>query len=84
LGQIGWGVQKPGLATPNKTISEAREKYYINYWDNTKNQKFINLTGEFSSNINRKMEVNPEVYHLMNQSAQKMSIKSLDMQQRSF
>ena len=37
LGQIGWGVQKPGLATPNKTISESREKYFINYWDNTKN-----------------------------------------------
>jgi hypothetical protein len=37
LGHIGWGIDKPGLVTPNPGINDAREKYYINYWDNTKN-----------------------------------------------
>jgi hypothetical protein len=37
LGHIGWGIDKPGLVIPNPGFNDAREKYYINYWDNTKN-----------------------------------------------
>ena len=37
IGEIGWGISKPGLVAPSNAIQQAREKYYINYFDNTKN-----------------------------------------------
>ena len=55
----------------------------MKFWDKQKDQRFINLTGEFTQQFDKKLELNPEIYHLMNASAQRISIKSLDMQRQS-
>ena len=41
------------------------------------------MTGNFSFNDDKKLEINSEIFNLMNASAQRISIKSLDMQRQS-
>jgi len=41
------------------------------------------LTGSFSNYNDKSLDINSEIYHLMNASAQRISIKSLDMQRQS-
>ena len=42
------------------------------------------MTGQFKKQTDRKLNVNPELYHLLNQSSQRISIKSLDMNGKQF
>lgn len=41
------------------------------------------MTGQFKRGTDKKLDINPEIYHLMNASAQRISIKSLDMHRQS-
>jgi hypothetical protein len=56
---------------------------HVKHFDHTTGEKFIDLGGNFTKNADRGMDINPEIYHLMNTSAQRVSIKSLDMQRQS-
>ena len=69
LGKIGWGVDKPSLQNSPRSLNESMERIHVKHWDNSENQKFIKLTGEFSASHDKSLQLNPEIYHLMNASA---------------
>lgn len=68
VGQVGWGVDKPSLASSPLGMNDHRGNH-VQYWDKSREQRFINLTGEFTQHSDKKLELNPEIYHLMNASA---------------
>lgn len=84
LGQIGWGVDKVTLQQSPVSVHDSIDRSHVKHWDKVDNQRFLKLTGEFTSSNDKKLELNPEIYHLMNASAQRISVKSLDMQRQSF
>lgn len=43
----------------------------------------MDLTGNFKRGTDKALDINPEIYHLMNASAQRISVKSLDMHKQS-
>ena len=43
----------------------------------------MDLSGQFSEHADKQLKLNNEIYHLMNASAQRISIKSLDMQRQA-
>lgn len=49
IGQVGWGLDKPSLnaQSPRLSFNESRRDH-VQYWDKQKEQRFINLTGEFT------------------------------------
>jgi len=85
VGGIGWGVKKPELFQKQSRfyMENRTDRFHIQHWDKTDRQKFIDLTGSFTSSQDKQLDINPEIYHLMNASAQRISIKSLDMQRQS-
>lgn len=78
-GQIGWGVNNPNLAKDTRFTRDHVPKLHVRYWDKKESQKFMDLTGKFSFFQDKQFGINPELFNLMNTSAQKVSIKSLDM-----
>ena len=84
LGSIGWGMDKGELKQEKSIcLNDSIDRAHINFWDTSKNQKFNELTGSFTKAHDKTLDINPEIYHLMNASAQRVSIKSLDMQRQS-
>ena len=88
MGEIGWGVGK--FEAPkgqynnySEIMLENKNKNYVAYCNHLDNQKFTKLTGNFGMNDDKKLEINSEIFNLMNVSAQRISIKSLDMQRQS-
>ena len=75
-------MNRPDLAISSNQNSI--EKLHIKYWDKDHpHQKFLELSGKFTLHQDKQLDVNAEIYHLMNASAQRVSIKSLDMQRQS-
>lgn len=56
---------------------------HVKFWDKKPEQIFMDLSGKFSEQQEKQLNLNPEIYHLMNASAQRISIKSLDMQRQA-
>lgn len=84
-GGIGWGVENPKLVDPpSKLVDHVQRGNHVISFDRYKEAKFIDLTGEFKRTTDNKLDINPEIYHLMNQSSQKISIKNLDSQRQNF
>ena len=79
LGNIGWGVDKATLQTSPVSVNDSIERSHVKHWDKNDAQRFLKLAGEFVNSTDKKLELNPEIYHLMNASAQRISVKSLDM-----
>jgi hypothetical protein len=69
LGQIGWGLDKASLQGSPTSVNDSIDRAHVKHWDKVENQRFLKLTGEFSSSNDKKLELNPEIYHLMNASA---------------
>jgi len=81
VGQIGWGITNPQLGQDKSLIvGEPVNKQHVKHWDTAQHQRFLHLTGKFIGGQDKQLEINPEIFHLMNTSAQRISIKSLDMQ----
>lgn len=88
IGDIGWGVKqlqapKGHYSNYSNMMQENTGKNHVAYCNHLDNQKFTKMTGNFGANDDRKLEINGEIFNLMNASAQRISIKSLDMQRQS-
>ena len=54
------------------------DRKHVKFWDGKHHQKFVDLSGSFSRDQDKKYKIDSEVYYMMNTFSQRSTIKSID------
>ena len=74
LGTIGWNLKSQYQV---KHQSTHPERHHINFIDKQKASTFLKMNG-FAANVDKKLDLDPDVYRSMNLSSQRFLVKSID------
>ena len=72
IGEIGWGTKTPD---PYRKYNDGKRKHVF-IWDKNQDQKFLDLTGNFSQNLDKGDKLNQTVFNLMNVTGQRAHIQN--------